>query len=568
IIALSEEYHIITPYTSLLLLESDEDRERFGVKRRYEMRDGERFFAEGRANADFELLQKQMKQAGDWRVGLRRLILRQLAAMGRDPRLLQPPDGGFVTLATMPISSISEVGAVPDQSGGGGGVGGGFGGGGFGNYDDRQNFDRLSASFLGDRDFAEDAEVYARGEQRQQSWGRSDMAESVEDFSGFAFDPVPAESMSLTPGRNGDWLSNEFEEFAQRVRPEIAGGSFGPRPGLLPAIGPVPSGYYRGNRSVLSTRVYPVGGLVGGFALNRKRLEWHDYTQWVTTLFPHLPDPPTPRPEVQSDWPQEAIELSKSLLRTDELRQMQGGIEIRRTSQSFNPLRAQLTSHSEQLELYSPTAWLTRPLGAGGHTIINWADEKERGVFSRAFQLGRLRNSAPVDLAQPPLGLDDHSLRSLSETHTGYTARVEPQGEDRALLVLTYPHNHVRLGIRMLIDTRRHVVLKIEHVNAGKVRFAKTFSDFVDVAGSWWPTKIATTDAEGRQTRMVTQRITAHPQDDFTERMREELLPRETVQFLRLPLPSVSDAKQAVAAENATFQHRFVLLLHFELSQQ
>ena len=37
IIALSEEYHIITPYTSLLVLESDADRERFAVKRSFVM---------------------------------------------------------------------------------------------------------------------------------------------------------------------------------------------------------------------------------------------------------------------------------------------------------------------------------------------------------------------------------------------------------------------------------------------------------------------------------------------------------------------------------------------------
>ena len=35
IIRLSEEFHIITPFTSLLVLETDADRERFGVKRRY-----------------------------------------------------------------------------------------------------------------------------------------------------------------------------------------------------------------------------------------------------------------------------------------------------------------------------------------------------------------------------------------------------------------------------------------------------------------------------------------------------------------------------------------------------
>ena len=68
IIALSEEYHIITPYTSLLVLETDADRERFGVKRRFQMRDGEKFFAEGKENANWELIQQQMKHAahGGW----------------------------------------------------------------------------------------------------------------------------------------------------------------------------------------------------------------------------------------------------------------------------------------------------------------------------------------------------------------------------------------------------------------------------------------------------------------------------------------------------------------------
>ena len=83
IIALSEEFHIITPYTSLLVLESDEDRERFGVKRRFEMRDGEEFFAKGRDDANYELRQRQMRRAGTWRLGLRSQILSQLVRLGR-----------------------------------------------------------------------------------------------------------------------------------------------------------------------------------------------------------------------------------------------------------------------------------------------------------------------------------------------------------------------------------------------------------------------------------------------------------------------------------------------------
>ena len=62
IINLSEEYHIMTPYTSLLVLESDADRERFKVKRRFQMRDGERFFADAKDKAQYELVQQQMRR--------------------------------------------------------------------------------------------------------------------------------------------------------------------------------------------------------------------------------------------------------------------------------------------------------------------------------------------------------------------------------------------------------------------------------------------------------------------------------------------------------------------------
>ena len=89
IIGMSEEFHIITPYTSLLVLETDEDRERFGVKRRFEMRDGERFFADGRDDANYELTQKVMREAGNWRLGLRYQVLRQLAQLGRNLQIVK-----------------------------------------------------------------------------------------------------------------------------------------------------------------------------------------------------------------------------------------------------------------------------------------------------------------------------------------------------------------------------------------------------------------------------------------------------------------------------------------------
>ena len=99
IIALSEEFHIITPYTSLLVLDNDADRERFKVKRSSRCADGEKFFHEGLANADFELKQQQMKRAGNWRIGLRMAALRQFSTLGRNPALSSRPIHGAGTNA-------------------------------------------------------------------------------------------------------------------------------------------------------------------------------------------------------------------------------------------------------------------------------------------------------------------------------------------------------------------------------------------------------------------------------------------------------------------------------------
>src|SRR5207244_2877438 len=114
IIALSEEYQIITPYTSLLVLETDADRERFKVKRRFQMRDGERFFADGRDNAVFDLTQKQMKLAGNWRTGLRREVLTELARLGRDARLFQPHYRGRATGGTRLKNSKWNLNTIDD----------------------------------------------------------------------------------------------------------------------------------------------------------------------------------------------------------------------------------------------------------------------------------------------------------------------------------------------------------------------------------------------------------------------------------------------------------------------
>ncbi|MDA3874388.1 MAG: hypothetical protein PF795_10580, partial [Kiritimatiellae bacterium] len=101
IISLSEDYQIMTPYTSFLVLESEADRERFAVQKKFRMRDGENFFAEGRDSASYALRRKQMLRARTWRQQLYQQVRQDLNRMGREP--LQPPVDYFVSR----LSSVS-----------------------------------------------------------------------------------------------------------------------------------------------------------------------------------------------------------------------------------------------------------------------------------------------------------------------------------------------------------------------------------------------------------------------------------------------------------------------------
>lgn len=84
IVACSTEYGIATPFTSLLVLETDEDRERFGVERRVHMRDGEAEFAAVGDRARLLAQQEQMRLARLWRLELRARMVRELATLGEE----------------------------------------------------------------------------------------------------------------------------------------------------------------------------------------------------------------------------------------------------------------------------------------------------------------------------------------------------------------------------------------------------------------------------------------------------------------------------------------------------
>ena len=217
-------------------------------------------------------------------------------------------------------------------------------------------------------------------------------------------------------------------------------------------------------------------------------------TRVLMNLFPYLPPAPQDgsgnqkeAEEAENLWTDEATALSAALVRAESLREITGGVRIERSARSWSTEWDRLVPSSARTELWSPGRWLTRDHGQGVQPIVNWCDAESRGVFSEAFLLGRNRPSAPEEAGQQPLYLGDHSLTPLHETYRHYRVAVERPGDDRAVLVLS-PQENSATSLRFTIDTERHVVVRFEELRHDELIQTKEYSDFVEVAGSWWAT--------------------------------------------------------------------------------
>lgn len=627
IISLSEQFHIITPYTSLLVLETDADRERFGVKRRFDMRDGERFFAEGHDNANYELRQQQLKRAGDWRIGMRHQVLQNLSGLGRDPRMFQQrvqmltqlksrlvegrfampmggpspvPLGGVyrdgngrenysLVTSTLTIGGgnsylgdswfvdgtlVTASSAANGPMGGRGGNQGGFAGGGEISRELTWDTDDALSQHDGRRKFDDSANAmdFSESSTRRSQSSRGFDFDADGISLGMPMQPgTPASSEYGVDLRAFGGSKSEMSGPADKsfYSNELAGNEMFSGNGGLPD-GDL-SGYTFRSAGEQSSFAWGISDGQEFYARDYANIYYNrpDYTTWVNTLFPSLAGPlrdpskrdaETANQAAPRDWSEEAVALSKSLLRLESLWKLDGGMELRRTTDAFDPRWKRTTSHHSDLVLYSPTSWLTRGFDLNAQTLVDYCNEKERGVYSLALQLGRNRKSFPGDLKTPPLALGDYSLSPLHESHRSYKAKVEPAGENQAKLTLT--QKGAKSEQRFLIDTARHVLLKYESFDDGKVVSTTTFSDFAEIGGSWWARNVITTDAKGRTTSNTKFEIKSLDKDKYAARIEAELAAKAQVQFVHLPGPTLKVARQHVADGSADFDDRITMMLY------
>lgn len=571
IIGLSEQFHIITPYTSLLVLESDADRERFGVTRRYEMRDGERFFAEGRKNANFELAQAQMKRAGDWRLGLRQKFLAELKKLGRDASDLQsqvqfvqgnaPYFRDFNGRLSERFSGRVE--AFEGRSGKAwnfvsGGMGGGFG-----------NDDYFMANGIADGgDFLlgdPDSPVSLEFDSDVDGVSVSDNDKKLEIKKEMNSLSLGVEDKSSLGGkfdsRADSW---DFEEeFSSRLDAEVL--SRGTVDELV--VGAKRKawdgfGVERQFGRASYDRAWGGRGYRYGYPVAP------DYTSWLNSLFPQLsaaskPAPPSVEP---AGWTAEASLLSKKLLRTETLKVLDGGIELHRTTDYFDSRWNRRSSRHADLVVFGSTAWVTRPLSEGGQTIVNFATAGERGIYSLAFLLGRTRPVAESDFSPTVIGLDDGSVVTLHDQYRDSTATVEAAGEGLVKLVVSMKKS-MRVE-HFWIDTAKQVLVKHESFDNGQRTASVTFEDFIEVAGSHWARRSTQFDDSGARISETKFEIQALNKARHAERMNELLVARPAVQFIHLPFVSLKTARQRAADGSAAFDERLALILRNAQLQQ
>ena len=553
IIALSEEYNIMTPFTSLLILESDEDRERFKVKKRFRMRDGEKFFAKGRETANFELRQKYMQLAEKWRQDLRRRILRELFELGRfmpeQRRQYRGTHGankyynGYNSLGWAPMfgsvsGNISVQNSPSDM---------------FSSVINMKDNNILNRFGTINGYFEEDTKEIKNLELGEKRY------EYMADYSGKPEEEIDAIEMSLdiktTAGRG-------FVPFSESLA------------GIKYNMGYFTAGSDKyGRYQDKSKKSYNYLKFVGTPRdLRGKDYDLNNYYQ-INQLFPHLPSLPVQKIKKAQHlpkWPEEARKLAERLLRQPRLNQMTGGIEIKLTHKNWNVRRKRLTGQTKYKGLYSPDEWIQTINTEGQQTLTEWYDKKYRGIAAPCFQLGRKRKAEDTDKNFYHHRLyvyNDHSFTSLADTYYTYTPEIKKQDNNIVLLIIRHPNSPGHKQ-HFLIDIKRNLILKIETFTKEKLNSRTIFSDFIKAGNCWWATKISRENAEGEQTALTTASIKSLTRKIFKARITQEKTKLAKTILLNEPLPTLVEAKQALHDRNISKEDYLILILHHTQLQQ
>ncbi len=551
IISFSERFGIMTPYTSFLVLESDEDRERYGVARRVRMRDGERFFADARDRATLEITRQSVKNAARWRQELRRGMLREIADLGRSLPIAEPTPrfaGQEINLGDGPWDA-DEVTA--ETIGIGGGAGGSFGGRGGGRAGSRgrslgsnlEDLEKKSEDAWG----ADDAEDRQRGEPNSMP-----ARDGLEQPS--AGGPKPksrAASPAESPANELDSIE-EFEEeladkrFDREARRSRSKGYMGR-----------PENVYGGGMSLQQfggRLVYP-------------------RPPHVLTLsnlgFPHIPEPPkkdddeTPDP----DFDPAIAKLFSELWMRPKLGELGKALHLTSLSESLHTTRQSVTGFSQAELRLAPSAWVFETAGLHAQPAAQWVHAGKRAGLAKGKRLARSRDAEPEDARAWHFPLWNLHVQPLAKSWRGWRGTLV-RGEDGMVEI------HLRridapddIAI-LVIDESRKVLLEQRRVHDGKVTGRTTYDDYVQIAGLWWPRRVETRDDDDAVTQRRTLTVEEIEVENVAENATRLTASLSDAIVVDGKLPTITESKERVHERKAGFIELLTLALHHAATQQ
>ena len=520
IVSLSEEYKIMTPYTSFLVLESDADRKRFGVKRRFQMRDGERFFSDGREAANFELVAQQMKRAAMWRQQLRQRVLSGMSGMGRQAQFsVQPRHVNFDGFAMVGHGGVSLQGYEASSL-----VAGNL----YRGFDSRE-------SWFG-----------REGEETDLSFGfdfKSDQNEifDFEETDGFAaadpFAEAPmASSSPISVGYDTDYVFRGARKLSSLDRQSVDAL-------MVPRQGSTRFGrrFFAGKKEA---RAEFHGQIHSGWETRYPG----SYQQSFQFVFPHLPASTAETVSPKTDWSDEVRQLVDSLERDKSFFERPSHLQF--TVTSFDRFRAVVTAFTETEFASSGKA------GEWIHASANqWSgeDDQFRFVFSEVTGLGRRRKSQDGD-KKTWKPVHRACFPDLETRFENYQARLVP-AKDRNLQWLVFSTAE-KESARFLIDPRRSVILQRDAMHKdGTWKVMEKNSEFVEFRGQQFVKVSETFDFDGKRSSRVEFAIADGDGGLFDEVktvMKSGIVIGE--------LPTILEAQRNIAAGEATLEDLFLVM--------
>jgi predicted Zn-dependent protease len=521
VVTLSEDFQLITPYTSFLVLETDADRERFQVKKRFRMRDGEEFFAKGRDDAQHALAREAALAARRWRQQLRAKTLEALADLNRGLTpallLLQGGWGGGGGYA------FGRAGASRTAS---------YDGAGF----ERQEMLAATATPMPvtTPTTTEDADLDAPAMQLADDEAAGEEPSQPEAPAEAESNEVMKEAVARAPSASRAAFSSEDKRAFRRGPPGTTGDRYftANQPGVL---------VYRG--LVDGTPASLFDGLVAG-----------------------LPDAPgePPARAWPAAWPKEVQDALAPIDLATRVAAAQGGLRIHAAVQRADA-RARTRAAGEALWLLAGDRWATASLHRDGEDVrVDWLTKDQRGAVNAVWSLGRARPPGPGD-ARAWSAPWDHaqgyeSLAGLAAWTA--TARRLDAGQ----VELTFSRQDTAQRLVLVVEPAKGVVRSATWFAGDAVQSAVAF-DVAEVAGAWYPTRMVRTDGAGKVVETTTFTVELLAPAPFDAALTEVLAVRARSMLLK-PLPALRAGRAAAKEGKATLEDRWALLGQLAAAQR